>query len=70
MARKKNGYAINIYFPKSEDKLIEIRKRMGISYIKFVQTYIMNLQIEDEQKNNVYLRIIKILQKRSKVKNI
>jgi hypothetical protein len=54
-----------MHLPASEDRMIELRKRMGISYIKFVEKYIKCLPIDDEQKNKIFIKVIDKLQESS-----
>lgn len=61
MSRKKDAYIVNVHFPNSEDELIELRKRMGIAYVNFVEEYIKKLPIEDEKKNKIYIDVIQKL---------
>lgn len=61
MSRKKDRYIINVHFPDSEDELLELRKRMGIAYVNFVEEYIKKLPIDDEKKNKIYIDVIQKL---------
>jgi hypothetical protein len=57
MARSKDSYIIKIHYPETEVGMVEIRKRMGVAYVKFVRDYILTLPISDEEKNTLYARV-------------
>lgn len=54
MARSKDSYIIKVHYPKTEEDMFEIRRRMGAAYIQFVKDYILTLPISDEEKNKLY----------------
>jgi hypothetical protein len=64
MVRSKVAYIINIQYPKTEDGMLTLRKRMGTAYIHFVKDYIMTLPISDVEKNKIYLEVNDRLQKK------
>lgn len=57
MARSKQEYIIKVHYPKEEKDELELRKRMGKAYMKFVEDYIMTLPINDEEKNKLYFNV-------------
>jgi hypothetical protein len=63
MDRSKGAYIINIHYPETQDGILELRKRMGNAYIHFVKDYIMTLPISDAEKNKLYIKVNKSMQK-------
>ena len=63
MGRSKKTYTINVHYPKNEEELLCMRKSMGEAYIKFVKDYILALPVTDEQKNQLYSKVLAGLNK-------
>ncbi|URZ06416.1 hypothetical protein [Clostridium felsineum] len=61
MPRSKNGYSINVHYPSDKSALVQLRKRMGKAYVKFIQDYIKTLPIDDNKKNELYFNVIEKL---------
>ena len=61
MARPKDSYIIEVRYPENNEKLIELRKRMGISYMEFITGYITELPICSQEKNKLYMEIMEQL---------
>jgi len=55
--RLKVVYIIEVHYPETEIKMLELRKRMGSFYFGFVQNYIKNLSISEERKNRLLLKV-------------
>ncbi len=58
MARPKDSYIMEVHYPKDQEGLCELRRRMGKAYIEFIKSYIMELPICSEEKNKLYIKII------------
>lgn len=58
MVRSKESYIINVHYPETEEDMFEIRRRMGIAYTQFVKDYILSLPISDNEKNNLYEKVL------------
>ena len=63
MARSKDSYIIKVHYPETEERMLELRKKMGNAYNYFVKDYILTLPISDEEKNNLYAKVIQRLQR-------
>jgi len=61
MAGSKASYVVEVHFPEGEEGILEIRKRMGAAYAQFVKDYILTLSISDEEKNELYIKVVEHL---------
>lgn len=61
MAKRPKKYKIVVHYPKSEEKMTELRNNMGCTYIKFLKEYILSLSISDDEKNNLYREVVEEL---------
>ncbi len=61
MGRKKEGYVITVHYPESGKDILEMRRRIGAAYIRFVEDYILALPAGGKQKNDMYARVIQYL---------
>jgi hypothetical protein len=57
VSRTKRSYVIQVYYPETEEKMLELRKRMGRVYIEWVRGYIKTLPISIEDKNILYKKV-------------
>ncbi len=65
MARSKKSYAIKVHYPEDDEGMLQLRKRMGAAYIRFVKNHILALPISDEAKNELYTNVLERLNNRS-----
>jgi hypothetical protein len=56
---------IVVHYPESEAGMLELRKRSGQAYILFIQNHIMNLKINDMEKNRLYSLVIRQMTRNS-----
>ena len=61
MARSKDSYIIKVHYPETEEDIFEIRRRMGSAYTRFLKDYVLALPISDEEKNNLYEKVLELL---------
>jgi len=61
MTRPKDSYIIEVHYPESPEKFIELRRRLGKAYIEFIIGYITELPICLEEKNELYIDFIEQL---------
>ena len=65
MGRSKNSYIIKVHYPETEEGMLDLRKRMGTAYIKFIKDYILTLPISDEQKNKLHTEVIEQMNRKT-----
>ena len=58
MIRSKDTLIIQVHYPSKEEDILELRKRMGNAYGRFIQNYILNLPINDKEKNKLFKDVV------------
>ncbi len=61
MARPKDSYIIEVRYPENQEKLIDLRRRVGRAYMEFLEGYITKLPVCSQEKNKLYIEIMKQL---------
>ena len=61
MIRSKDTLIILVHYPSKEEDILELRKRMGSAYGRFIQNYILNLPINDKEKNKLFKDVVENL---------
>lgn len=61
MANKKTDFKLIVNCPSTEDDIKDLRIRMGNAYYNFIKEYILKLNIEDNEKNELHRNIAGIL---------
>lgn len=58
MRGSKEPYIIIVHFPKSEEDKQRLREKMGAAYLEIVRDYILTLPMDENEKNEIFEKII------------